>query len=86
MTQYRNISDRTVREYVTGRVVEPDAVVEIPAAADRLYVGHPIFREVGAPAPATPPTPPAPPATPAGIPHIPTIEALKALKAHEEQS
>ena len=30
MAQYRNVGPETVVDYITGKVVEPDAVVEIP--------------------------------------------------------
>jgi hypothetical protein len=47
MAQYRNISNYTVRDQTTGKVVEPDSVIDISDELAEFYVGHPIFQEVG---------------------------------------
>ena len=48
MAQYRNVGPETVVDYVTGKVVEPDAVVEIPEEIRDHYENHPVLQEVGA--------------------------------------
>lgn len=63
MPEFRNTSDDTVTDYLTGRVVEPDQVIEVPdSIADFYRFDHPVYTEVGGyvpPAPAwTPPVAP----------------------------
>lgn len=60
MPEFRNTSDDTVIDYLTGKVVEPDQVIEVPDSIAGFYrFDHPVYTEVGGyvpPAPAwTPP-------------------------------
>jgi hypothetical protein len=46
--QYRNVSNDTVYDWVHGKNVEPDGVLEVLDHNRPLYENHPVFREVGA--------------------------------------
>lgn len=67
MSQYRNASNETVQDFVTGKTVEPDGLLDVPDQFDPFYENHPIFEPsagVVPPAPVDPPVTPTEPTAP----------------------
>jgi len=87
MSQYRNVSDDTVQDFYTGKVIEPGELVEISDALAEFYVGHPVLQELGAVVAAPASAPAAPVQEPATIvPQVtPAPDAAPAAASTEQE-